>query len=270
MNTALPSPLSLALRYACAVTRRAANTLTSPQISTVFLPPSIPPAWRFLGQSWGRIAMRVVASLALLGVFGGAQVVAQTVYRIVGPDGKVTYSDKPPANDAAGKVDARGASASGTGTPAALPFAVRQAMGKYPVTLYSAADCGPCASGRALLTRRGIPFAEKTIASNDDIEALRRLTGEGSVPILAVGGQLLRGYLETEWALTLTAAGYPETSQLPTSYRNPVATPLVEVEKVAAPKPETRPQRVAPLPSAPVTPAEPAEPTPPNPAGIKF
>src|SRR5665647_1887765 len=89
---------------------------------------------------------------------------AQTIYRLVGPDGRITFSDKPSAatdkittvNMAAPTMDAGGAT---------LPFELRQVATKYPVTLYSSSNCEPCNAARALLSGRGIPFAEKTITS---------------------------------------------------------------------------------------------------------
>ena len=83
---------------------------------------------------------------------------AQAVYRIVGADGRVTFSDKPPVNAEQGKVAATGLGAAAAASAAALPFELRQVVARYPVTLYSAPDCSPCGSARSLLSGRGIPF----------------------------------------------------------------------------------------------------------------
>jgi glutaredoxin len=157
-----------------------------------------------------------------------------------------------------------------TGGPnvAGLPFARRQPAARYPVTLYTSPGCQTCASGRTLLTTRGIPFAERTISTREDAEALQRLAGTSNVPVLAIGAQQLRGFSDAEWSSFLDAAGYPKTSQLPPSYIPAAATPLVALDA-------TPPQQQAPAPAqqpAARTQAQqqPGEAPPDNPAGIRF
>lgn len=205
-----------------------------------------------------------LAAAALIGVLIAPFASAQGVYRIVGPDGKVTYSDQPPpAATNARPVD--GASSAGSAAPT-LPVEVRQAASRYPVTLYTGADCSPCDSGRNFLSTRGIPFAEKTVNSSDDVAAFKRLSGATSLPLLTVGGQQLKGYSATEWGQYLDAAGYPKKSVLPPSYRREAATPLVEAKPAAAPATRTP----AGQPAA-DTPAEvPVTPPASNPSGIRF
>jgi glutaredoxin len=189
---------------------------------------------------------------------------AQQIYRIVGPDGKVTFSDRPPEDP---KAKAAPAAVVGMGTPnnmAALPFELRNAASRYPVTLYTAANCSACASARSFLGNRGIPFTEKTVGSTEDIEALQRLSGSQTVPFATIGAQQLKGFSEAEWAQFLDAAGYPKSSQLPASYRNPAPAPLVTAE---APRP---PQRPASAPAAQQPAPTTAQPAPANPAGIQF
>jgi glutaredoxin len=191
----------------------------------------------------------------------GAQ--AQTVYRIIGPDGKVTFSDKPPVNAEQGKISTTGTGAVAAASNTALPFELRQVASKYPVTLYSAPDCGPCASGRSLLSSRGVPFSERSVTTYEDIAALQRLAGESSLPYLTIGGQRLKGFSDQEWAQYLDAAGYPKTSVLPSGYKPEAAAPLVSLQKPVPVKTEPKPE-VVPEPIAPVAPA------PSNPAGISF
>ena len=187
---------------------------------------------------------------------------AQTVYRIVGPDGKVTFSDKPPVTAEQGKVATTGVGASAAAAGAGLPFELRQVASKYPVTLYTAPECSPCGAGRAMLSSRGIPFAERTVITAEDIASLQRITGENSLPFLTIGGQRIKGYSDVEWTQYLDAAGYPRTSMLPSGYRQAPASPLVALaEKPAPSKPEPKPE---PQPTAP------SGPGPSNPAGIQF
>lgn len=158
---------------------------------------------------------------------------AQQIYRIVGADGKVTFSDRPPAASNANVSSANGNAAGGSAT-ASLPFELRQVAGKYPVTLYTGENCGPCNSGRSLLTSRGIPFAERTVTTAEDSQALQRMSGETSLPFVTIGSQQLRGFSDAEWTQYLNAAGYPATSALPASYRAPAPAPLVSIAAAPA------------------------------------
>jgi glutaredoxin len=191
---------------------------------------------------------------------------AQTVYRIVGPDGKVTFSDKPPPPASEGKVSETSASSSSNSTSAGLPFELRQVATKYPVTLYAGDNCAPCNAGRSMLTSRGVPFSEKTVTTNEDAEALQRLSGDNSLPFTTIGSQQLKGFSDAEWTQFLNAAGYPTSSALPPRYRRPSPTPLVRIAAApAVPAAATAPTagtnpRPAPRAAQPAT----------NPAGIRF
>lgn len=210
-------------------------------------------------QTWGATAALCAALLLAAG-----QAPAQTIYRVVGPDGKVTFSDKPPVAAVNVITTDTGGKAMGT-DGSALPFELRQVVSKYPVTLYTSSNCAPCGSGRTLLSGRGIPFTEKTVNTADDADALQRISGENSLPFLTIGGQQIKGFSDSEWTQFLDAAGYPKASALPPQYRRPAATPLVAVQKPApaATVVENQPG-VAPAPrAAPVDKAA-------NPAGIKF
>jgi len=210
------------------------------------------------------------ALLALALVAGGlfsTMSQAQQVYRIVGPDGKITFSDQQPPPTSNGKVSATNASSAGGTASAGLPFELRQVATKYPVTLYVSDNCGPCGAGRSMLTSRGVPFTEKTVTTQEDSQALQRLSGESSLPFLTIGSQQLKGFSDAEWTQFLNAAGYPQSSVLPASYRRPAPTPLVAVA--------TTPAAVAPPDGTVTTAKRPAAPAPAvqpnqNPAGIKF
>ncbi len=205
----------------------------------------------------------ILGSAALLGA--SALVQAQTVYRIVGADGKVTFSDKPPVSSDQGKVSGVGVGAAGAASAGALPFELRQVMSKYPVILYSSVECAPCSAGRSLLNSRGVPYVERTVTTTEDVSALQRLTGDISLPVLTVGNQRIKAYSDLEWTLYLDAAGYPKTSVLPATYKNAPPTPLVAIQTSSVPKSAAKEPKL----EEPATPF-PTGPTPSNPAGIAF
>jgi glutaredoxin len=148
-----------------------------------------------------------------------------------------------------------------------LPYELRQIVQRYPVTLYTGDQCAPCDTGRSMLTTRGIPFDERTVKTADDADALQRLTGQASLPLLTIGSQQLKGYSDSEWSQYLDAAGYPRSNQLPSGFRMGPAAPLVAQQAAPAVRAET--QRAVPAPAAIPAPA-PEGPTPGNPAGIRF
>lgn len=189
---------------------------------------------------------------------------AQTVYRIVGPDGKVTFSDKAPVSAQQGKVSDIGVGANVVSSGSnSLPFELRQVVSKFPVTLYTTEPCAPCDNARAMLTTRGIPFSERTVTTSEDSNALHRLTGDTSLPAASIGGQRLKGYSESEWGQYLDAAGYPKVSTLPDGFKNAAAKPLVAVQKPAIPAPKAAEKNAVPVQAPPAA-------NPNNPAGIQF
>ena len=203
-----------------------------------------------------------VACASLSGAVANAQ-----VYRIVGPDGKVTFSDRAPSDAKATPTQAVPLTGSPGTSTASLPAEVRQAAGRFPVTIYNGADCSPCLTARSFLLRRGVPFTEKSIVTEEDVQALQRISGGTSMPFATIGAQHIRGFNEVEWSQYLDAAGYPRSSQLPASYRNPDPTPLVAAQQ---PRPAAAAPTAARTPAPQAEAPAPSEPGPANPAGIRF
>lgn len=173
-------------------------------------------------------ALALLALTALLSLPAAAQ------YKVVAPDGSVTYTDRPPAEGKL-RITPLGRNATPASADVGLPIELRQAAQRYPVTLYTTADCAPCDNGRKLLQQRGVPYSERSIGNEEDAQALERLVGARTVPALTVGAQPLRGFSDSDWAAYLDAAGYPRESKLPRNWPVAVATPLVQRAQPAAP-----------------------------------
>lgn len=221
--------------------------------------------------------LSLIAAVALTGTAALVpveQAHAQQIYRSVGPDGKVTFSDQPPANNAKNtSVKSReSASPEPASDGGALPYALQQVVNRYPVTIYTGSDCAPCDAARNLLVSRGVPFTERTVSNNESIDALKALNnGNSNIPFATVGGQHLNGFSDTAWIQYLDAAGYPKKSQLPPSYRRPTPTPIATAKDAQAPQQPSAQARPAARPA----PAEsdqtaPSGPTPTNPTGLVF
>lgn len=182
---------------------------------------------------------------------------AFALFKVVGPDGKVTYTDRPPSASSGKVVPVN--RESGVANDPALPFALRQVATRFPVTLYTAANCEPCGLARQMLGRRGIPYSERVAETQEDRGAWERIVGGPEAPALRVGAQVLRGFNPVNWDETLDVAGYPRQSLLPANYQAPAAAPLVER------------RAVAPNPAPPSLPAvAPQQDITPNPGGIRF
>jgi len=139
-----------------------------------------------------------------------ASVQAGELYRSIDAQGKVHYSDRPlPGTD-----DVELLHLSQPPAPdASLPYETQRAMQYFPVTLYVSADCGsPCQLAREFLLQRGIPFSEKQLTTQEDLEAFRKLSGGDSIPAATVGRTWLRGFLASDWNQELDVAGYPRNA----------------------------------------------------------
>lgn len=207
---------------------------------------------------------RILQSCSILVLLCAATAHAQ-LYKWVGPDGRITYSDTPPAKSAA-RVETKPLP-SGAVDTAGLPYEVAEAVKNHPVTLYTSKNCQPCDEGRKLLNDRGVPFSEKTVASNEDIAQYRQAGGDGQLPYLVVGRNKERGFEPGAWNSALGSAGYPESNRLPKTYRNPPA-------QAAAPEAPTAAKPAASAPSERPIARQPATELPPAtgnaPPGFRF
>ena len=191
---------------------------------------------------------------------------AQNLYRSVGPDGRVTYSDRAVNSNAKASAETTGSAESSAPANAQLPYELRQTASRYPVMIYTGKDCLPCDEARSFLQSRGIPYGERTIETSSDVAALKKLSGQDNLPFATIGNQHLKGFGSDSWTQYLNAAGYPAQSQLPKTYKAAAAKPLTTPAPAAA-----EPQKTAERPVArePAT-AAPGAATQNNPAGLRF
>jgi glutaredoxin len=195
-------------------------------------------------------------------LLGGVTVGALAQYKIVGPDGKVTYTDKPPTAQDIRPSKGTAAPAGGAG----MPFETRQAMAKYPVTLYSTKNCSGCDHARQSLRTRGVPFNEFSVTTESDFSAFQSRFGGSTFPVMVIGSQTVKGYSSSDLSGYLDAAGYPAQGHL-AGYTWPAAMPLAPRSATAAPTAtasadadDAAPAASAPAPLLP----------PPSKAGIQF
>lgn len=156
-----------------------------------------------------RISLLVCVAAALAASAAQAQT---TLYKWTDKDGKIQYTEFPPPKDAR-NVSEKSMRGGGPSSEEQIPYATRVATQKNPVTLYVSNQCGDyCDQGRALLSKRGVPYAQKNAQSDQAAQdELMKFAGSLSVPFLRVGESNVHGFDESAWNSALDRAGYART-----------------------------------------------------------
>ena len=151
-----------------------------------------------------RFLLRVLFCCATFAIAPVAD--AQTVYKSVGPDGKVVYSDSPP-------VDAKKTSKLKFDNLPSSPLPAPQRSATEPrrpstsaavpmttaVVLYSASWCGYCKAAKAYLGARRIAYREIDVDTESGQAAFAQAGGGRGIPLLVAGGQRVQGFSQAAY-----------------------------------------------------------------------
>lgn len=153
----------------------------------------------------------VILSVALLAATSGA--LAET-FRWVDSSGKVHYGDRPP-EDATEleqkKFQPPPKDAATKEGSANLGYEARRAQENFPVTLFYASNCGnPCQKARDFLNKRGVPFSDHLLKTQEEINEFTKQSGSDQSPTLQVGKTYLKAFEAEQWTSELDTAGYPK------------------------------------------------------------
>jgi hypothetical protein len=152
---------------------------------------------------------------------------AMAQYKVIGPDGKVTYTDRPPTSSQAQvqMMSPNGAVGSAVPNwrpclppaPAGQPLSGDALRGQE----LRALRCRPRPAGAARH-----PFCREAGGHECRSGGLCEVQRWPHPALLTVGSQQIKSGSLSDWNSYLDAAGYPKTSALPASYRRPMPTPL--------------------------------------------
>ncbi len=150
--------------------------------------------------------MKPIAHLVIVLLCGASAVTAttaQNLYKSVGPDGKIVYSDRPPVEGRLEKTMKFDKLPSSALPASAYSYVeqLRRMKGSAPanvaaseIVLYSAVWCGYCKLAKAYLAGKGIGFQEVDIDSKEGMVAFAQAGGGKGVPLLVSGSQKVQGF----------------------------------------------------------------------------
>ena len=153
----------------------------------------------------GRINLLLVMALVAIGI-PAAQ--ANTLYKWVDSQGRISYHDQPPPEGAGYRVEEK---VLGAGNKHKEDDTLAKVAEKFPVVLYSAPDCGSCDIARLYLQKRKVPFTEQNLNTDPETQqALKKKIGSLSAPTIMIGDKIMKGYVESLLEGELDGVGYPK------------------------------------------------------------
>lgn len=153
---------------------------------------------------------RIANSTALLALvaacaFSTAPADAETLYKTIGPDGRIEYTDRPPADGKAAKT-LNFADLPATPLPESVlryREQLQKSMHKRLANagksaaepqLFTAVWCGYCRKAKAYLAERGLAYREHDIDTADGQLAFAQAGSASGIPLLLVGEQRVQGF----------------------------------------------------------------------------
>lgn len=151
--------------------------------------------------------MKLWLALCLLMLFGfvqGADAPSQTtLYKSVGPDGRIVYGDRPPVDGRAAQTMKFENLPSSPLSPQTLAYleqlkkgsgTASAALPSGELVLFTTSWCAYCKKAKAYLASKGASYKEIDIESNAGAGAYVQAGGQRGVPLLFKSGQRVLGF----------------------------------------------------------------------------
>ena len=152
-----------------------------------------------------RMKLLLVTALMAIGI---TAVQADTLYKWVDSQGRISYHDQPPPDGAGYRVEEK---VLGSGNKHKGDDTLAKIAEKFPVILYSVADCGSCDLARLYLQKRKVPFTEQNLNTNPELQqTIKKKIGSLSAPTITIGDKVMKGYMESLLEGELDGVGYPK------------------------------------------------------------
>jgi len=120
------------------------------------------------------------------------------IYKWTDANGKVHFSDKPPANKNVETIDEqRLASRASSYTQAEikiLPTDSSAYQKNQKLIMYTTSSCGYCAKAREYFAKQRIPFKEKNIETSEKYHRQFKKIGGKGVPVILWGKNKMNGF----------------------------------------------------------------------------
>ena len=159
-----------------------------------------------------RINLLLVMALVAIGI-PAAQ--ADTLYKWVDSQGRVSYHDQPPPDAAGYRVEEK---VLGPGNKHKEDDTLAKVVEKFPVVLYSVPDCGSCDLARFYLQKRKVPFTEQNLNADPELQqTLKKKIGSLSAPTIMIGEKVMKGYVESVLEGEFDGVGYQKIEASETS-----------------------------------------------------
>ena len=161
------------------------------------------------------MARLLTALSALLLAATAAAQTTTTLYKSVGPDGKVIYSDRPDPRAQTSKtltfenLPASPLSAETLAYLEQLQKSAEQRASAAPqgdVVLFSAVWCGYCKQAKNYLASKQVAYREFDIDTKQGLAAYAQAGGRSGVPLLVANGQRVSGFSSAAYDAVLSKA----------------------------------------------------------------
>lgn len=119
------------------------------------------------------------------------------IYKWVDENGKIHFSDTPPVNNNAEKIDeqklsARTSSYTSVSVDTITPSNITNPSNK--LTIYTTSSCGYCSKAKKYFAENKIPYKEKNIETSKKFNREFKQLGGKGVPVILWKNKLMRGF----------------------------------------------------------------------------